>query len=109
MHNNHVEEQLGGAHEQGRGATCLSEVYEVPLLNERGKTHGNWGVNADFAQRMKHLLRDTPNWGEVLTRPQQEALDHICTKIGRILFGDPSFEEHWIDIEGYARLGRAKD
>lgn len=35
---------------------------------------------------------------------QQEALDMICHKIGRILNGDPDYADSWHDIAGYAQL-----
>jgi hypothetical protein len=34
---------------------------------------------------------------------QREAIDMICHKLGRILSGDPSHPDHWLDIQGYAR------
>ena len=48
-------------------------------------------------------MRDTANW-EALTEVQHEALEHIATKIARILSGDPNHADHWNDIQGYARL-----
>jgi hypothetical protein len=35
---------------------------------------------------------------------QLQALDMIVTKIGRILTGNPSHLDSWIDIAGYAKL-----
>jgi hypothetical protein len=43
------------------------------------------------------------NYGQ-LSAVQKEALDMICSKISRILSGNPDFPDHWLDIEGYARL-----
>jgi hypothetical protein len=34
-----------------------------------------------------------------------EALEMICTKIARILSGNPNDPDHWKDIAGYAELG----
>ncbi len=39
-----------------------------------------------------------------LSATQRESLDLIATKIARILSGDPNHEDHWLDIEGYARI-----
>lgn len=36
----------------------------------------------------------------------REALDMMACKISRILSGQSGFEDHWADIEGYARLAR---
>jgi hypothetical protein len=48
-------------------------------------------------------MRATKNW-DVLDHVKREALEHIATKIGRILSGDPNHRDHWEDIQGYARL-----
>jgi hypothetical protein len=39
-----------------------------------------------------------------LAADQQEALDMICHKIGRIVNGDPNYADSWVDIAGYATL-----
>jgi len=41
---------------------------------------------------------------KALAHDQQEALDMICHKIGRILNGDPDYADNWHDIAGYAQL-----
>jgi hypothetical protein len=35
---------------------------------------------------------------------QWEALDMICSKISRIVNGDPDYDDSWVDIAGYAQL-----
>ena len=35
----------------------------------------------------------------------REALDMIASKIARILSGDATHVDHWVDIGGYAELG----
>lgn len=72
-------------------------------LTERGKTHGRFGEHANYTQCLKELMRRTKNW-ENLTVSQAEALEMIAQKIGRVLAGDPNFQDHWIDIAGYATL-----
>jgi len=42
--------------------------------------------------------------GKWLAPDQQEALDMICHKIGRIVNGDPDYDDSWRDIAGYAQL-----
>lgn len=72
-------------------------------LNDRGKTHGSFADNAFYAQELRTLFRQ----GHVgLTNVQREALDMIAGKISRILSGNPNEPDHWLDIEGYARLAR---
>lgn len=39
-----------------------------------------------------------------LASDQQEALDMIAHKIGRIVNGDPDYADSWVDIAGYAKL-----
>lgn len=75
-----------------------------PLLAERGKTHGNWAVNAGVSQAIKEVMRKECG---TLPAPLQEALDVICTKLGRIAAGDALFYDHWKDIAGYAKLAEA--
>lgn len=73
------------------------------LLAERGKTHGSFAVNATVAQDLKNTLRCCSNYA-TLTLVQREALDFICSKIGRIMSGQPNFQDHWDDIAGYSQL-----
>lgn len=71
----------------------------------RGSTHGDFGDNAMFALQMRDLLRSIkPHWSN-LTAEQRLALDEIALKIARILSGGADVAEHWIDIQGYAKLG----
>jgi hypothetical protein len=39
-----------------------------------------------------------------LSDQQIEALEMIAHKIGRIIAGDPDFDDHWDDIAGYAKI-----
>lgn len=77
-------------------------------LDERQKTHGDYSLHAECTQTLKHVIRmlldehDRPP----LKMEHQEALDMILHKIGRIVAGDPNFEDHWHDIAGYAELAR---
>lgn len=71
------------------------------LLAQRGKTHGDFAAHAHYTQELKGAMAAA---GQTLTPVQQEALDMIAHKVGRILAGDPSFKDHWDDIAGYATL-----
>lgn len=73
------------------------------LLAERGRTHGHFPEHAAITQNLKDWCRAQRNWS-ILTPAQREALDMIAHKIGRILAGDPNFEDHWADISGYSTL-----
>jgi transposase-like protein len=75
------------------------------ILDERAATYGSFISVALFAQEMKELMRsalDEQNAG--LQADHQEALDMIASKIARILNGDSSHIDSWIDIAGYATL-----
>lgn len=73
------------------------------VLAQREKTHGNYANHAAITQAIKYEMRRQPSWS-ILPEYQQEALEMIAHKIGRILAGDPDFKDHWIDIAGYATL-----
>lgn len=75
-------------------------------LNSRASTHGDFQDNSRIMQRLKFLMRtDGVNWQRgKLEEFQQEALDMIQHKIGRILSGNPNEPDHWHDIAGYATL-----
>lgn len=72
-------------------------------LAERGKRYGEFAIHALITQRLKEAMRDTQNWAG-LADDQQEALEMIAHKIGRILNGDPNYDDSWRDIAGYAQL-----
>lgn len=48
-------------------------------------------------------MQDTDKWNS-LAADQKEALEMIAHKVGRILNGDPNYDDSWIDIAGYATL-----
>ena len=73
-----------------------------PILVTREATHGDFTLTAKIAQDLKEAYR----WGPAETNARQrEALDMICTKIARIMSGNPNTLDHWDDIAGYAKLG----
>lgn len=75
------------------------------IIAERGNRYGDFEGHAEITQTLKlnaasFLLRRQ----KALNPSQQEALDMIFHKIGRILNGDPNYKDSWIDIAGYAQL-----
>lgn len=75
------------------------------VLSERGSRYGKFADLSFIDQQLKDILRNAPNW-DALSPHHKTALEMIQHKISRILNGDPEYEDNWIDIEGYARLGR---
>lgn len=72
-------------------------------LEERGKRYGNFKDHANITQEIKCVMRHQGNWHK-LNDSQTEALEMIAHKIGRILNGDPNYDDNWRDIAGYAQL-----
>lgn len=66
----------------------------------RGTTHGDYRLMSQVIQEVKGAMRSGPQWGRC-SAGQKEALELIATKIGRIVCGDPNFNDHWDDIIGY--------
>lgn len=77
--------------------------YIGALITERGTSYGKFKDGADIMQSLKDTMRDVDGWNN-LTTSQKEALDMIQHKIGRILNGDPTYDDSWKDIAGYATL-----
>lgn len=78
------------------------------LLIERGATHGDFKENSRIAQEIKVTIRSGLNYPH-LQPFHIEALDMIAHKIGRILAGDPVFQDHWDDLAGYAKLASERN
>lgn len=77
----------------------------IGVLTERGHRYGPFTGHADITQQLKHVIAvELGNREKVLAPDQQEALDMICHKIGRIINGDPNYDDSWVDIAGYAQL-----
>lgn len=81
---------------------CGGDETEA-LIAERGSRYGKFKDGADIMQSLKDTMRDVDGWNN-LTASQKEALDMIQHKIGRILNGDPTYDDSWKDIAGYATL-----
>ncbi len=79
----------------------MEDINET--LKERGSKYGPFSGHAAITQKIKNAMFDTAGWGK-LNAPQREALEMIAHKIGRILNGDPNYDDSWRDIAGYAQL-----
>lgn len=73
------------------------------LIAERGARYGKFADGAKIMRSLKAVMHNTDGWSR-LTDSQREALDMIQHKIGRILNGDPAYDDNWKDIAGYSKL-----
>lgn len=79
--------------------------YQNETLNEREKTHGDYADTAAIAQGLKGVIRNYRGQNNrTWTAVQMESMDLICTKIARIVSGDPNHKDAWTDLAGYADL-----
>lgn len=77
----------------------------IQTLTERGNRYGPFKGHAEITQDLKDVIDLHLNLRlKTLSPSQHEALDMICHKIGRIVNGDPDYDDSWIDIAGYAQL-----
>ena len=91
------------------------------ILAERGSNYGSFDGHAVITQGIKMVMNcDWDNLQNLLdslckygdptpdsistSTSQQEALDMIAHKIGRIINGNPHYKDSWVDIAGYAQL-----
>lgn len=88
---------------QSTATLMLADLARDPLLTERERTHGTFEWNAFVAQRIKSVFRNCPGYHE-FSDGHKEALDMIALKLARLL-QNPNYEDHWLDIAGYASLG----
>lgn len=79
----------------------MSDIQSI--LAERGSRYGRFDAHALVTQRLKQALTSGANW-DFLEPDAKEALEMIVHKIGRILSGDPDYDDSWVDICGYSQL-----
>lgn len=80
-------------------------VSLTDTLTQRGSRYGPFTGHAEVTQRLKNVIKlELDVRAKDLEHDQQEALDMICHKIGRIVNGDADYDDSWIDIAGYAQL-----
>lgn len=69
------------------------------VLAERQKTHGDFAEHARVYAALKEVYADVK-----INKVLHIALDYIMGKIARIITGNAEFADHWVDIQGYAKL-----
>lgn len=80
-----------------------SEIDEV--IRQRRTKHGDFRDDAGRAQLLKQAMRNSKNFS-TMSSVQRESIDNICTKLARIVSGNPDEIDHWLDIIGYATLAK---
>ena len=73
------------------------------IIDARGSHYGKFVNLAFISQRLKAVMADTPNW-LILSEDMVESLEMVAHKMARILNGDPTHKDSWVDIAGYAQL-----
>ena len=75
------------------------------LLQKREDQYGSFMFGANIAIRLKGIMHNAIAQKDLHLAPDQMlALDMIAVKISRILSGNPSHKDSWVDIAGYAKL-----
>lgn len=78
-------------------------VVIADILHERGNRYGDFCGHAIVTQEIKQAMQRSKNWN-ALDYSMKESLEMVAHKIGRILNGDPSYLDSWVDIVGYTQL-----
>jgi len=104
---NQVLHHLTASIEENVGIYNIRED-SMDIIKDRDNTHAkseDFHKLADTAQMLKLVfkasLNDQDKW---LDNDMMESLDVICTKIARIVHGNPKHIDHWADIAGYSQL-----
>lgn len=101
----HAQEE---AAPQSNGAEVLREMAQESmdaLLQKREDQYGSFMFSANIAIRLKGIMHNAIAQKDLHLAPDQMlALDMIAVKISRILSGNPSHKDSWVDIAGYAKL-----
>ena len=103
-----VRKSLGLVYDEAAeimGAKAEAATGVDAILDERGARYGKFIDHAEVTQNLKNvMMTHLQKQKRTLIVDQQEALEMIFHKVGRILNGDPNYADSWIDIAGYAKL-----
>lgn len=73
------------------------------ILEERQSTHGEFDDNAQITDDIMKVLSGSRNWSDAPSAFRVGAF-HIVHKLARAFSGNLTFNDHWKDIQGYAKL-----
>lgn len=111
-----------GEEKQSPRSLLRGFCYFVPMaidiqtvLAARGQRYGAFLGHAEITQKLKGVMLrgeglPTETAAQVRSRvammapDQLECLEMICHKVGRVLNGDPHYEDSWRDVAGYSTL-----
>jgi hypothetical protein len=75
------------------------------VLDRREEQYGSYMQSADTAIKIKGAMHNAIARNDLHLFPDQlMSLDMIAVKISRIVNGNPSHRDSWLDIAGYAML-----
>ena len=75
------------------------------VLNEREDQYGSYMQSSDTAIKIKSAMHNAIARNDLHLYPDQlMSLDMIAVKVSRIVNGNPSYRDSWLDIAGYAML-----
>lgn len=83
----------------------MNNVNEV--LEERGSRYGDFNNHAELAQDFKDTFKSHANkygHSDKFTPQMIEGIEMIFHKLARIANGDPTYDDNYVDIAGYAEL-----
>lgn len=99
----HQDQCQSGATTEPIGGDGLTNLVDR-ILEERGHSHGDVVEQMRVSDDIKKAMKDCMDF-HTLNPVTRECLDMIAFKMSRIIVGDETFHDHWIDIQGYAKLG----
>ena len=92
-----------GHHEEALRLRVATPQSIQDVLAARNGVHGDFSEDARVAQGLKAVMHTGKNW-DALPPVMREALEHMQTKIARILSGEFKHPDHWKDLQGYPKL-----
>lgn len=75
------------------------------LVDSRKALYGTFCGRAELTVDLLERLQQHPKWSSIPAWGKW-ALIMLVEKIGRIVEGDPKYDDNWKDISGYAELAR---
>lgn len=78
------------------------------ILEEREKTHGDASKGHDLMRMLQVTLEETMLESEMSSASKWE-IHMALFRITRVICGDHTENDHWIDAQGYLELARRRE